>query len=489
VAEICARLDGLPLAIELAATRIRLLTPKTMLSRLGSRLKLLTGGARNLPERQRTLRGAIEWSYDLLDPEEQTLFARLGVFAGGRTLEAIEAVCDPEGELGAFDRLDSLLEKSLLRQEEGPGGEPRFSMLETIHEFAREMLQASGEAEEFGRAHAEYFLTLAEEAEPELTGPEQAAWFERLEAEHDNIRTALSWSLEAGDIEMTLRLAGALRLFWLYRGHLSEGVRWLEPALRRSVGAPASVRAKALTTAGSIANYQADNQRSESWLEESLALYRELGEKSGLARAYYNLGHVAADRGEWERAETLYREAVKLDRELEDEGSLPHSLNNLGWAALCREDYEQAAEVLREALGSAHSAGDEGAVAAVTTNLGWVALGRGEHPQAAALFAEALTLFRDLEDLVTIAECLEGFAGVAGMRGEAERTARLYGAADSLRQYLGAPLLPGDRPRHEHYLAAARSLTNEAAWEAAWEEGRAMPWEAAVSYALEGAEE
>jgi predicted ATPase len=486
VAEICARLDGLPLAIELAAARIRLLTPKTMLSRLGSRLKLLTGGARNLPERQQTLRGTIEWSYDFLDPEEQTLFARLGVFAGGRTLEAIETVCDPEGELGAFDRLDSLLEKSLLRQEEGPGGEPRFVMLETIHEFARERLQESGAAA-IKRAHAEYFLALSEEAEPELSGgPDQVTWFERLEAEHDNIRAALSWSLEVGDIQLTLRMAGALNDFWLYRGHLSEGMRWLEPALRRSSAVPPSVRAKALKAAGAIANYQGDDEQSESFLEESVALYKVSGDKWGLARAYNSLGHTAADRGEWEQAEILYGEALNLDREL---GRLSHSLNNLGWAALCREDYERAAEVLGEALAWAQRAEDRGSVAAVNTNLGWVALGRGEYPQAAALFAEALTLFRDLEDLVNIAECLEGFAGATGMRGEGERAARLYGAADSLRQYLGAPLLPGDRPRHERYLAAARSLLNEAAWEAAWEEGQAMTWEAAISYALEGAEE
>jgi predicted ATPase/class 3 adenylate cyclase len=486
VAEICARLDGLPLAIELASARIRLLTPKAMLSRLGSRLKLLTGGARNLPERQRTLRGAIEWSYGLLDPEEQTLFARLSVFAGGRTLEAIETVCDPEGELGAFDRLDSLLEKSLLRQEEGPEGEPRFVMLETIHEFAREKLEESGAAT-LKRAHAEYFLALSEEAEPELTGgPDQVTWFERLEAEHDNIRAALSWSLEVGDIQLTLQMAGALNDFWLYRGHLSEGMRWLEPALRRSSAVPPSVRAKALKAAGAILNYQGDDEQSESFLEESVALYKVSDDKWGLARAYNSLGHTAADRGEWEQAEILYGEALNLDREL---GRPSHSLNNLGWAALCREDYERAAEVLREALVWARRAEDKGSVAAVNANLGWVALGRGEHPQAAALFAEALTLFRDLEDLVNIAECLEGFAGATGMRGEGERAARLYGAADSLRQYLGAPLLPGDRPRHERYLAAARSRVGAAAWEAAWEEGRSMTTEKAVAYALENIED
>ena len=222
VAEICARLDGLPLAIELAAAWVKLLPPKAMLGRLGRRLKLLTGGARNLPERQRTLRGAIEWSHALLEEGEKTLFARLAVFSGGRTLEAIEAVCDAEGDLpiDAFEGVSSLLDKSLLRQEEGPEGEPRFVMLETIHEYASERLQESGEAEEIRERTRRYFLALAEEAAPELTGADQVSWMERLEAEHDNLRAALSWSLEAGDTESALRIGGALWRFWGVQGPL-----------------------------------------------------------------------------------------------------------------------------------------------------------------------------------------------------------------------------------------------------------------------------
>jgi len=229
VAEICVRLDGLPLAIELAAARIKMLPPKAMLQRLGRRLKLLTGGARDLPERQRTLRATIEWSFALLDEGEQLLFGRLAVFSGGRTLEAIEAICDAEGDLPmeAFEGVSSLLDKSLLRQEEGPNGEPRFVMLETVHEFAREKLEESAEAEEIKRVHAEYFLTLAEEAYPELKDPNQFEWLERLEAEHDNMRAALSWASERKEVEMVLRLGGALWLFWLARGYDSEGRRWL----------------------------------------------------------------------------------------------------------------------------------------------------------------------------------------------------------------------------------------------------------------------
>ena len=257
MAEICWRLDGLPLAIELAAARIKLLPPRAMLERLGSRLKLVTGGARNLPERQRTLRGTIEWSYTLLEEGERMLFARLAVFSGGRMLEAIEAICDAKGDLpvDTLDGVSSLLDKSLLRQEEGPEGEPRFVMLETIHEYARERLEASGEAEEIKRLHAEYFLALAEGAEPELTGPDQLACLQRLEAEHDNMRAALTWSLEK-EPETALRLAGMLARFWEIRSDISEGSMWLEAALRQS-GRPdtvteAATRAKALERGGDV---------------------------------------------------------------------------------------------------------------------------------------------------------------------------------------------------------------------------------------------
>jgi predicted ATPase len=245
VAEICVRLDGLPLAIELAAARIKMLPPNAMLHRLGSRLKLLTGGARDLPERQRTLRATIEWSFALLDEGEQLLFGRLAVFSGGRTLEAIEAICDSEGDL-PVDGISSLLDKSLLRQEEGPNGEPRFVMLETVHEFAREKQGKSPEAEEIKRVHAQYFLTLAEQAFPELEGAKHLEWLERLEAEHDNMRAALSWAIEHKEVEVALRLGGALSWFWSARGYHSEGRRWLEEVLALDGRVSPEVQAMAL---------------------------------------------------------------------------------------------------------------------------------------------------------------------------------------------------------------------------------------------------
>jgi predicted ATPase/class 3 adenylate cyclase len=314
VAEICVRLDGLPLAIELAAARIKMLPPKAMLQRLGSRLKLLTGGARDLPERQRTLRSTIEWSYALLDEGEQLLFARLAVFSGGRILEAIEAICDAEGDLpmDVFEGVSSLLDKSLLAQEEGPNGEPRFVMLETIHEFAREKLGESPDAEEIKRLHAEYFLTLAEEAHPELRGPHQLEWLERLEAEHDNMRAALSWALERKETEVALRLGGALSWFWSLRGYPSEGRRWLEEALAMDGRGSPEVRAMALAGVGELALDQGDLDRAQEVYQQGLVLLANEGMEAREAKLLLlgMLGWVALEREELGQAQQLFEERL-----------------------------------------------------------------------------------------------------------------------------------------------------------------------------------
>src|SRR5829696_4729372 len=359
VAEICIRLDGLPLALELAAARIKLLPPRAMLERLGSRLKLVGGGARDLPERQRTLRGTIEWSHALLEEGEQMLFARLAVFSGGRTLEAIEAVCDAKGDLpvDTLDGVSSLLDKSLLRQEEGPEGELRFVMLETIHEYARERLEASSEAGETRRLHAEYFLALAEEAGPELSGADQLACLERLESEHDNMRSALAWSLEK-EPETTLRLAGALARFWEMRSYFSEGSRWLEAALRQSDHTEAATRAPLLTEAGTFA-----------W-----------------------------HRGDYERAGVLHRKALALYRGLGDEGGVAFSLNCLGAQHMEKGDHERAAPFLEEALALSRTIGDKRNTAGTLHNLGEVERQRGNYEQAKALGMESMALWREIED-------------------------------------------------------------------------------------------
>src|SRR5215210_2000902 len=373
VAEICARLDGLPLAIELAAARIKLLTPSAMLERLSSRLKLLGGGARNLPERQRTLRGTIEWSHALLEEGERVLFARLAVFSGGRTLEAIEAICDPEGDLpvDALESVSSLLDKSLLRQEEGPEGEPRFVMLETIHEYVRERLEASGEAEETRRLHAEYFLALAEGAEPELRGPDQLGCLERLEAEHDNMRAALQWSL-GKEPETAFRLAGMLARFWEIRSDFSEGSGSLEAALRQS-GRPntiteAATRAKLLSEAGTFAFYRADFDYATALHGEALELYRELGDDSGVAFALMCLGAQYGEQGDYEPAAPFFEEALALSRRIGDKRNIVTTLQNLAEVERMRGNYERAKTLGMESMALAREMEDKWQLARI---VGW----------------------------------------------------------------------------------------------------------------------
>ena len=355
VAEICARLDGLPLAIELAAARTRLLPPKAMLKRLGDRLKFLTGGARDLPGRQQTLRGAIDWSHDLLDEEDRHLFRRMSVFSGGRTLEAMEAICDAEGDLDVLAAVESLLEKSLLRQEEGPEDEPRFVMLETIHEYAREKLEDSGEAVQTRRLHAEYFLALAEEAEPEFVGPDQIAWMDRIEAEHDNMRAALSWCMERRE-EWALRLAGALEVFWIARCHFSEGRRWSEEALTK-VEEVSPARAKVLQGSGFMAFKEGDYEKARQSLEQSLALCRQSGDMKGEARSLCFLGEMATDLHDLKRASGLLAQSASISRRLGDEPDLAYTMNNLGALALYRGDLVEANTTLEEAMVLARDAG------------------------------------------------------------------------------------------------------------------------------------
>jgi predicted ATPase/class 3 adenylate cyclase len=522
VAEICARLDGLPLAIELAAARVRLLPPQKMLQRLGNRMKLLKGGARDLPTRQQTLRGAIDWSHDLLE-EEKILFRRLSVFAGGRTLEAIEEICDPEGALDALEGLESLLEKSLLRQEEGPGGEPRFVMLETIHEYAREKLQASGEAEEIKRLHAEYFLALAKEAEPELVGPDQVEWMDRLATEHDNMRAALSWALGKGRIETALQLGSALEWFWKVRGHFVEGGRWLEKTLSADEGVPDLVRAMALCSAGYLAHVQGDIGRSRKLVEESLELYRKLGDEEGTARSLQYLGwttleddterarrlleesldinrrvgnkrelamvlHALAtmtvDAGEQERGKALFEESEALYRESGDIQGLSGSLGVQGWAALLEGDTGRARKLAVEGLELSREIRDKDMESWQQSTLGLVALEEGDTGRAWMLLVESLEVFLEIESRPGVIDSL----GDVGARGEPLRAARLWGAAEALREVTGYTMSVGDARLYEPYITAARSELGETAFRAAWEEGRAMTEEQAIALALENEE-
>lgn len=486
VAEICHRLDGLPLAIELAAARVKLFSPQALLARLSNRLQVLTGGAQNLPKRQQTLRNTLEWGYSLLEPGEEILFARLAVFVGGRSLEAIEAVCNREGdsELDITEGVGSLVGKSLLRQEEGLRGEPRFVMLETVQEFAREKIEHSGEAEAIRRAHAAFFLALAEEAEPHLTGPGQAAWLERLETEHDNFRAALRW-VEKKEADMALSLAGSLWRFWLVRGHYSEGREWLAGVLAQAGTARTAARAKALRGAGTLAGLQGDYVSMRSLYEESLAIYQELGDKQGIAAALGNLGATAGHQGDYASARSLLEESLARNREIGDRRGIALALNNVGEIAANQGNYASARSLFEESLTIVRELGDKQNIATALGNLGLVAYLQADYASARPLLKETLTMVQKLGDKEDSAYFLEVFAALIAAEGKPEQAARLYGAAEALREAIGAPLHPSDSLRYERDVAAARAQLDETAWTAAWAAGRRMSTEEAVAYALE----
>jgi len=438
VSEICRRLDGLPLAIELAAARVKLLPARTLLERLSGAsghppatrdpaLRTLTGGAHDLPARQQTMRTTIAWSYDLLAPEEQALFRRLCVFVGGCTLQAAAAV-GAEVELSAptadmedavLLELFSLVDKSLVgrgddgwddpdaaslagREEDAPEDAPRFLMLETIREYGLERLTACGETATTLRRHTDHYLGLVEGIEPHLNGARQAPYLRALEREHDNLRAALQWALEQGEVDKGLRLAALLWQFWYVRGYLREGRSWLEHFLaldKRTVGegrARAATRAKALAAAGMLAYGQGDYERSVLLSEHSVAAYRELGDLQGMAVALSNLGNVALDQGDQERARRLHEESLALRRQLGDERGVAASLNNLGLVACDAGEYERAQALHEESLTIKRALGEERGIPISLNNLGLVARHRGEFARARALYEESLTLFRAL---------------------------------------------------------------------------------------------
>jgi non-specific serine/threonine protein kinase len=490
VAEICVHLDGLPLAIELAAARIKLLPPRALLSRQGNRLKLLKGGARNLPARQRTLRATIDWSYQLLDEDEKTLFGRLSVLAGGSTLEAVEEVCDPEGELEVLEVVGSLLEKSLLRREEGADGEPRFAMLETVQEYAREKLEESGEAEETRRRHAEHYLALAETAEPELLGADQGRWMRRLGSEFANLREAHSWFLDPGQEDgeragMRLRLAAALWRFWAAQ-RFEEGKVWLQTALGRDTGEFPALRAKALGALGFILLFQHDFERAMDALEEAVAFYEELGDKSGAAFALANLGWAALHGDYRARVPAFVREAEALMQEDIDD----HARAILGIvcasAAIGQGDLDSAVPQLEESLALCRELGDRRSASMALFVLGVTELRRGNLERGATLLEEGAQISRELGDRLGAPYFAEGLAKLSAMRSRPVRAARLWGAAEALRERDGLSLSKFDRANtdYERDLVLVRSALDEATFDAAWAEGRAMSFEQAVGYLL-----
>jgi predicted ATPase/serine/threonine protein kinase len=527
VTEICARLDGLPLAIELAAARVKVLSPSSMRTRLASRLQLLTGGARDLPQRQQTLRAAMDWSYDLLSAAEQKLFRRLSVFVGGCNLEGVEAVCDTKGDLDldVLDGMSSMVDKSLVQQVEPAKGESRFVMLETIREYALEKLEASGEEALTKRAHAAYCLVLAEEEAAEQSGAEAAEWLERFALEHDNFRAAIEWLTEAGDAAWGLRLGAALFRFWEMREYLTEGSGRLDKLLKLAGAAvPTKARARALFAAGVLAGEQGDYASADALIGESLDIARQLGDQQGAAVSLNALAVITRDRGDVPAARSLFEESLALWRELGDQTAIARSLSNLanivklqgdnararslyaeclaifqglgdrtgvawsmnyqgdvardqGNSAGARILYEQGLAIFREL-------GDRWGIAGTLADLGSLAGEEGNYSTARSLYRESIKLFQELDHKRGIARLLECFACAAAVQLEAERSLRLAGAAAALRQNIGAPLTLAEQSKLEASLHPARQALTNTAGATAWMEGWASPVEKAIEEAL-----
>ncbi len=469
VCQICERLDGLPLAIELAAALTAQFTPPALLTRLDNRLLLLTGGARELTARQQTLRGAIDWSYNLLPAAEQWLFAQLAVFVGGFTIEAATTIYGDFGlpildfslieETGKIDGhepkskiqnpkpevlnlLTALVNKSLLRcatvspDQDSRGDETRFAMLETIREYALAKLDEADDAVLVRRRHAAYYLQMADAAEPALAGSEQLAWLQRLEREHDNLRAALAWSIAQDEVETALLLGRALWRFWYIRGYASEGRGWLEAALAKSVGRAAAARARALNSVGVLTWYQGDYVAARQFLEEGLATHRQLDYKLGISSTLNNLGLVALSQGEYERAKPLFDESLAIVRGLGDNTAISATLDNLGRVAMHQGDYALATARCTESLALKRTLGDDRGVAFSLNSLGRIAYLKGD-PAAESLFVQSLRLYQELGSRQGVAE-VNGNLGLVALRlGDYSQAARLLRDSLTAHQELG----------------------------------------------------
>ncbi|MCW3094496.1 MAG: hypothetical protein JWL77_114 [Chthonomonadaceae bacterium] len=597
VVQICQRLDGIPLAIELAAARVRSLSLEEINARLDQRFRLLTGGSRAALPRQQTLRSLIDWSYDLLKEREKALLCRLSVFVGGWSLEAAEEVCAGEGRRKGeeeptespntedrnslspddiLDLLTSLCDKSLVAVDP-TGSRVRYRLLETMRQYAQERLLEGEDGEMWRERHLAHFLALAEEAETQLTGPDQQTWLERLETEHDNLRAALEWSFQQRAAQgsrtehqppipkvAALRLAAAIYLFWNIRGHLSEGREQLSRALAVP-GEDPTARAKALNCAGALAQHQGDYAEAKSLLVESLALcrllgepqgisgslgtlgslayfegdyaearrlfeeglalnrqmdnpraiamslgnlggvaylqgdyvvartlyleslglFRELGNRRGIAISMERLGLLAQQQGDYPAAQALHGESLAIRRELGDRQGIAHSLDDLGELARCQGDYVEARALFEESLAISREIGNRKSIASVAYGLGTVASAQGDNAAARTLQGESLILTWELGDRLGIARSLERFAAMADTSGAQIHGPSLWGAAELMREEIGAPPTPNERAENDEQIAAARAtLDDDAAFDAAWAAGRALTMDQAIAYAL-----
>ncbi|EFH89134.1 LuxR C-terminal-related transcriptional regulator [Ktedonobacter racemifer] len=487
IGRICIRLDGLPLAIELAAARCKLFTPQALLERLegtreGSPLRLLAGGSRDAPPRQRTLRDSIEWSYNLLDEDEKHLLARLAVFRGGCSLEAIERICGEGLSIDVLDGLTSLVDKHLVQQKEMPGGESHFVMLEMIQEYARERLKTSGEEETTRRRHAEYFVELAERAEPELRLAGYDYWSGRLELDMENIRAVLSWSLSSGDVALGIRLAGALCLFWYGDGYHVEGRRWTQQLLERLDEVSLVYHPKFLLSAGHLA-FLYDLDAGKPLFRRALEISRDLGDRLQMAWALALLGYTMLR--ERSAAMPLVEESLALFRELSHQPGMAQALNIMGEIARFSGDDDLARHAYEECLAVSQQTGETRRIVFMYNNLTYIALHEGEAGHARDLGRQGLQLSRAINNRLQIATDLALLAGAVSTLGQPQQAARLLGASERALERLGAFHQPNDKREIDGIIATVRAQLDEETFQATWAQGRELTLEQAVAQALD----
>ncbi|RIK46095.1 MAG: adenylate/guanylate cyclase domain-containing protein [Chloroflexi bacterium] len=491
IANICVRLDGLPLAIELAAARIRLLTPRAMLDRMEKRLPLLTGGARDMPARHQTLRNTIAWSFELLTPDEQRLYRRLAIFAGGWTFDAAEAVVDvasfDDPVAGVLDGLSALVDHNLVRQAEQPDGMPRFDMFQTIREFGLEQLQQAGELESVARRHAEYYAGLAEGFEPVVFGPEQVAWLDRLDVELDNLRAAMTWAGAAGQSELLLQLAGALRRYWEIRGHLSEGQHWLRTALAAHSGLSAW-RARALDASGNLAVFQGELEIATRQYQESLTISEQLGDDNATAETTHNLATVAMYRGDFEQAIARYTASLEAFRALGNRRWEANVLGSLGVAYGASGILDRAEELLRASLALQRALNHPYGVALALGNLATVAAEHGDYAGAIRLLRECLQVERDLGSATGMVDSIGGLADLLALIGEHHTAAILYGFEDAQREAMHMPTSSLNRELRERSLDIVRNALSHEEFVRQTQTGQGLNLAGAVALAMDEAD-
>jgi non-specific serine/threonine protein kinase len=483
VADLCVRLDGLPLAIELAAARVGVLTPSAISTRLSHPLDLLTGGARDQDPRHRALRSTLAWSYDLLAPEEQSLFRRLAVFVGGVSIGSIEAVT---GRAGVLDGLSSLVSKSLVRRDTTDDDEPRFSLLETIRELAREKLEEAGEADKTRHDHAEHFLGAARDKEPEeLVGPERGLALEWIEQEYGNLLAALGWLQASGQAEQAFLLGGTLWRFWWVRGRYAEGRQQLDRLLDIPPDAvkPRS-RGRVLAGAGELARMQGDYTTARARHEETVGIYQGLDDQRGGAVALRNVGLVAIFQGDYAAARAALEQCLEFCRALQDRAGTAMALNILGEAFDWAGDHKRALALSIESLAIRREIGDRWAIASSVNNIANATLSSGNPSSAAELYRECLNIWAEFGDRWRIAYVLDGLAGVAAITGQPERALRLAGAAAGIRDAIGSPYAHPFQQRVERWLDPARRRLTEPLLSSSRAAGYTLTLEQAIAYAL-----